>query len=73
MKIRMRIDVAGTFHTYEAGVHRGDEVDVPDDEGARYCKLGYAEPVVDEKVERAVLDDGEKRAKRRPRTKSDVE
>lgn len=46
MKIRMQISVAGTFHGME-NVRQGDEVEVPDDEGARYCALGYAKPVAE--------------------------
>lgn len=67
MKIRMKMPVAGAFHGMQ-NVARGDVVDVPDDEGARYCKLGYAEPVVSDPldagpVEYAVMpDDAETRA-----------
>lgn len=50
MKIRMKMAVLGTFHGME-NVRLGDVVEVPDDEGARYCKLGYAEPVADEAEE----------------------
>ncbi len=46
MKIRMKIDVGGTFHGLE-NVHAGDEVNVDDDNGARYCDLGYADPVAE--------------------------
>lgn len=40
----MRITILGTFHEME-NVRAGDVVEVPDHEGARYCSLGYAEPV----------------------------
>jgi hypothetical protein len=42
----MKMDVQGTFHGIE-GVRVGDEVVVDDDNGARYCALGYAEPVAE--------------------------
>lgn len=65
MKIRMRMSVAGSFHGIE-NVQIGDLVDVPDDEGARYCKLGYAEPVTDNREEKAARpDNSEKRATKR--------
>jgi hypothetical protein len=41
----MKIDVGGTFHGLE-NVRAGDEVTVDDENGARYCELGYATPVV---------------------------
>jgi DNA helicase TIP49 (TBP-interacting protein) len=44
VKIRMKMEVAGTFHGLE-GVKTGDVVDVDDENGARYCALGYATPV----------------------------
>jgi hypothetical protein len=46
VKIRMGMDVAGTFHGVDGGVKVGDVVDVDDENGARYCELGYATPVV---------------------------
>lgn len=46
MKIRMRTGVAGSFHG-QYGVQRGDVIEVPDSEGARYCQLGYCDPVAD--------------------------
>lgn len=61
MKIRMKRDVEGAFHGLP-GVKFGDVVEVDDANGARYCALGYAEPVVDRKEERAVAPEGEERA-----------
>lgn len=62
MKIRMKIPVAGTFHNLTGGVKVGDVVDLDDENGARYCALGYAEPVVDKREERAVAPKGEERS-----------
>jgi hypothetical protein len=59
----MKMAVAGTFHGVE-NVGVGDVVTVSDDEGVRYCKLGYAEPVAedpDEGVETATPPEPEKR------------
>jgi hypothetical protein len=50
----MKISIAGTFEGLTDGVKFGDIVDVPDERGARYCRLHYADPVVDLKEERAV-------------------
>lgn len=58
----MLIAVSGTFHGLPDGVQPGDIVDIEDNEGARYCRLHYAEPVVDKKEERAVAPKGEERA-----------
>lgn len=52
----MKMAVAGTFHGLE-NVAVGDVVDVPGEEGARYCGLGYAEPVTEDKTENAKMDD----------------
>lgn len=59
----MKIEVAGAFHNEPGGVRIGDVVEVDDDNGARYCELGYAEPVVSKREERAVPPkDDEQRA-----------
>jgi hypothetical protein len=44
MKIRMKVDVHGTFHNMPGGARRGDIVDIDDDNALRYCALGYAQP-----------------------------
>jgi hypothetical protein len=44
MKIKMKLDIHGMFHNMPAGVRRGDIVDIDDDNAARYCALGYAQP-----------------------------
>lgn len=67
MRIRMKINVAGTFEGITDGVRIGDVVEVPDERGARYCAQHYAEPVVDKKEEHAVAPKGEERADERPR------
>lgn len=71
MRIRMKVNVSGSYwldqqpHDWPA---RGEEGDVPDEEGARLCALGMAEPVAVVEVERAVAPEPEKRrAPGRPR------
>lgn len=56
MKVKFKINVAGTVHGLPDGVKVGDVLDVPGDIGARYCALHYADPVVDVKVEKAVVE-----------------
>lgn len=61
MKIKMKREIHGMFHGIN-GVKVGDEVEVDDFNGARYCKLGYATPVVEKpKEEKAVPPKGEER------------
>ena len=53
MKIRMKIQLTGT----RDGVRWpkvGEVVDLPDHEAARLCANGRAEPVVEDKTEKAV-------------------
>jgi hypothetical protein len=58
----MKIGVSGTFENIIDGCKPGDIVEVPDERGAHYCALHYAEPVVDLKEERAVAPvEGEER------------
>lgn len=72
MRIRMKVSVSGSYwldqkpHDWPA---RGEEGDVPDEEGARLCAHGMAEPVaVEQLVERAVTPQvAEKRRPGRPR------
>lgn len=67
MRVRMRTHISGT----RAGVDwppAGGEIDLPDDEGARLCAAGMAEPVaVRPAEEHAVAPPAEERAK--PRTR----
>lgn len=62
MRIKWRINVAGTVHGIVDGVKAGDEIDVSAADGARYCALHYADPVVEVKEERAVAPKVEERA-----------
>jgi len=50
MKIKMLTAMAGTNFVY----NRGDEVEMADDVATRYINAGIAEPVREEKIERAV-------------------
>ena len=43
----------------------GDELDVPDDEGAALCANGMADPVVIDDTEKAVAPEAEKRRGRK--------
>jgi hypothetical protein len=69
MKIKMKVGMSGTLD----GVPwppQGGVADVPDVVGAKFCAAGLAEPVADEpeeKVEKAVASEPEKRGPGRPR------
>ena len=59
MRVLMKVDLSG--HYWLAGDEmprhwpaRGQEGEIPDDEGARLCANGLAEPVVEARVEKAV-------------------
>lgn len=56
MKIRMRADVSGS-RDGKLWPPRGGTLELPDGEGAALCVSGIAEPVADDKVEKAVPDD----------------
>ncbi|MFI6560392.1 hypothetical protein [Streptomyces sp. NPDC050534] len=56
MKIRMKADVSGS-RDGEPWPPRGGTLVLPDEEGAALCASGIAEPVSDDKVEKAVPDD----------------
>lgn len=58
MRVRMKADVSGDRNG-RSWPQRGGEVDLPDDEGAALCANGMAEPVVEDKVEKAVVPDGD--------------
>lgn len=62
MRIKLLVGFPGTFHNIGGGVKPGDVVEVDDFNGARYCKLGYAEPVAETREERAVVTPVEERA-----------
>ena len=38
---------------FDKRVHPGEEVEVPDEEGARFCQMGAAEPVATKPSQRA--------------------
>lgn len=44
MRVRMLIDVAGTFHNRREGVKRGDTVELDEFNAARYFERGYCQP-----------------------------
>jgi hypothetical protein len=43
----------------------GEELDVPDDEGAALCANGMADPVATDDTEKATAPEGEKRTRRK--------
>lgn len=53
MKIRMNIQITGTRNAVRWPAP-GSIVDLPDGEAADLCSQGYAEPVVEDRVEKAV-------------------
>ncbi|MGH3097875.1 MAG: hypothetical protein ACRDMV_17980 [Streptosporangiales bacterium] len=63
MKVRWKIHMVGLVGRQVVN-GRGDVTKVSDEDGARYCKLGYAEPVAEkpaESAEKAVAPDPETR------------
>lgn len=63
MKVRWKIQIVGLVGR-QVVKGRGDVTEVSDEEGARYCRLGYAEPVAEkpaEKAEKAVAPEPETR------------
>ncbi len=55
MKVRMKVQIAGTRDGV-AWPAPGEVKEVPDHEGARLCANGFATPVVEERVEKAVAE-----------------
>jgi len=51
MRIRMKTQILGT-RDGEAWPPKGGIKDIPDHEGARLCANGFAEPVVEERIEK---------------------
>lgn len=71
MRIKMKVGLSGSRdgHAWPAV---GEEVDLPDEEGAQYCASGLAEPVATDEVEKAVLPKAEERDEDpKPETKRD--
>jgi hypothetical protein len=60
MKVKMKVDVTGTRDGTEWPA-RGEELEVSDEEGRELCASGIADPVKDEKVEKATAPKGETR------------
>lgn len=60
MKIKMKVDVSGTRDGQPWPRH-GEVVEVDDTEGASLCNAGMAEPVAEDKVEKATESEAEKR------------
>ena len=71
MRIRWLIRIAGTVEGCSDGVNPGDEMDVPDVNGARYIANGHAEELKPPREERAVApsDDEEHAVANRPPVK----
>ena len=61
MRVRMNIKIEGTRNGLRWPAP-GGEVDLTDGEAADLCSLGFAEPVVVEKVEKRPAKKAEKRA-----------
>lgn len=53
MKVRMRVQISG-LRDNERWPAVGEVKELPDAEGANLCAKGFAEPVVEERVEKAV-------------------
>jgi len=53
MKIRMKLQIVGSRDgvSYPAA---GETMDLPDNEAAKLCAAGLAEPIKDDKTEKAV-------------------
>jgi len=66
VKIKMKTQLTGTRNGV-AWPAPGGEVELSDLEGAKLCKAGLAEPVAEDKVEKATPAPAEKRGPGRPR------
>ena len=51
MKVRMRVQITGLRNNVR-WPGPGEVVDLPDAEAAKLCKNGFADPVVEERVEK---------------------
>ena len=60
MKVKMREQITG-YRNEVAWPSPGQVVDLPDVEAAKLCAAGRAEPVVEDRVEKAVAPAAEKR------------
>ncbi|MGH3504016.1 MAG: hypothetical protein ACRDQA_24435 [Nocardioidaceae bacterium] len=52
MRVKMKMQMSGS-HEGRAWPARGETLTVPDDEGAKLCASGIAEPVAEKGTERA--------------------
>lgn len=64
MRVRMKLSITGTRDGKDWPA-KGEEVDLPDTEGADLCAAGIAEPVVVERAEKATAPAAEKRARKK--------
>lgn len=71
MKVRLKLEMSGMRHGVDWPAY-GEILEVDDAEGAQLCQAGIAEPVVEDKVETAVLPQPEKRGPGRPRKDATV-
>lgn len=60
MKIRMKSQVSGTRNGVK-WPSAGEKIEVSDEEGAALCRGGLAEPVTEDRVEKAVAPEPEER------------
>lgn len=61
MKVKLKTQISGTRNG-EDWPARGEVISLPDAEAASLCASGLAEPVTDDKVEKAIAPEPEKRA-----------
>jgi len=64
MKIRMTVGLSGNKYSLAPG----DEYEFPDGEAIRLVEAGYAVPVAEQKVERAVALPAAERRSKKPKT-----
>lgn len=60
MKVKLKVPMSGLRHGVD-WPPMGTEMDVDDEEGAHLCRAGIAEPVVEDRTEKAVASDAEQR------------
>lgn len=60
MRVRMKVEITGT-RDGQPWPLRGEEIDVPDEEGRDLCNSGIAEPVKEDKTEKATAPKAETR------------
>lgn len=65
MKVKLKIPMSGLRGDGSDWPPVGSVLEVDDDEGAHLCQAGICEPVVEERTEKAVQDEPEKRGTRK--------